>query len=105
MYENEQEKYLKRLLEELNLHTSSAEQQQEALETISERFQNVILYTALGAMNPLQKKEFSAALDLESPARENKIMEITAQVDNLKELIEEALEHEYEALKFAMSKA
>jgi hypothetical protein len=104
MYEEDQQKYTQQLLQDLNIGQLNEDEQKKALEIISERFQNVILYTTLSALNNEQKKAFSDALDLKPPEKENKLIEVTSLVPNLKDLIDEALEHEYESLKYSMSK-
>jgi len=103
MEQNITQLYKDKLMEDFNLANLPEEQQEKAMQMLSERFQRVIIYTLLRALTDEQKKQFAAALANPDDIEDN-IADIASEVPGLGQQIEDALTHEYEILKFAMNK-
>lgn len=103
MEPNPAQLYKDKLLGDLNLAALPQEEQDKALDMISGRFQKVIIYTLLRALNAEQKQRFAEMLKHPEAIEEN-ISELSSEVPGLEQQIEQALTHEYEILKLAMNK-
>lgn len=100
---NHSEDYSEKLLADLGLSELSGEQRQQILESLQQRFNEVIFSATVRILPEQLKKEYiQAAMD--PVQNEQKIIEITSQVPELEEGIEAALLYEYESLKHSMAK-
>jgi len=98
-----QQQYSDRLLQELGFADAAEQEKQEALEVIAGRFNDVLITTFIDAVNADQRQRLIKAF--ENPETVGEVLqEVAAEVPGLSEKIEQALEDEYEALKYAMNK-
>lgn len=100
---DKQRQYSEELLKDLGFADSSVEEQQQALEVISNRFNDVIIFTLVELIDDKHRKKFIEALN--SPSEiDDQIELIAAEIPGLAEKLEIALAEEYEAIKSAMQK-
>jgi hypothetical protein len=103
MAQNITQLYKDKLMEDLNLASLPQGEQDKAMEMIAARFQKVIIYTLLRALNEEQKQRFASMFSQPGQLEEN-VAELASEVPGLEQQVEQALTHEYEILKFAMNK-
>lgn len=90
------------VLSAIGAENLSEKEKTEIMDQISEHFNKIIIDTAVAELNDEQIKEFHLALD--AVDAEERITEIAARVPGLLAKIEEAVEQEFEALRFAKDK-
>lgn len=88
------------VLKELGLDHLQGEERQKTLETLENRFNDVILNAVLAHISPQQFERLKEALHSENP--EKGVASITSQVPGLGEVIEERLMNEYRMMKTVM---
>lgn len=98
------EDYVQKAVEELGLSELPEEERAAALDSLEQRFSEVVVNTAFGALSEEQRHRFSEALEKGEEA-ERLVSELTAEVPGLDEAIRQALEDEYELVRLGMTGA
>ena len=95
------EQYISKLLADLNLSGLEGKEKEEVLESLRDRFGQVVFNTTVRLLPEQLKKQYIKALS-DPDKNEKEIIEITSQVPELAQGIEAAMLYEYEALKHSM---
>lgn len=88
-------KYLDKIYQDLGLEDLADAEKQEAILTLSERFNNVVLITLLKNLSEAQKQDILSSIKKSPEGLEQAVEEAALESPGLKEAIEKALELEY----------
>jgi hypothetical protein len=100
---DELKKYQDELLTELTAQSFSEAEKAEVIGLLTDRFEKVIVYTLLRVMSDQQKKEFEKLLE-NKEGREEVSVKLASEIPDLYILLSDALTHESEVIKRAMTK-
>jgi uncharacterized Rossmann fold enzyme len=97
--------YEQKLLADFGLQNVADEEKARILNSLSERFNDLIMIALINNLNEEQKQRFLAAVkNPDQKSMEEKVEDIASEVPGLAQKIEQALAEEYEILKKTMSK-